>query len=73
MLLFCLLGVILVIGGLAFWRELGMILADIRLALFGERVRVRTPDRRPKAVIPDNPPPQLGSVPPPTVIAKPRH
>ena len=72
MLLFCLLGVILVIGGLAFWRELGMILTDARLAIFGVRVRVRTPDRRPVAVRPNDPPPGLGSVPPPTVIAKPR-
>ncbi len=72
MLLFCLLCVILVIGGLALRRELGIILTDARLALFGARVRAVTPQRRPGAVTPDDPPLQLGSVPPPTVIAKPR-
>ena len=70
MLLFCLLGVILVIGGLALRRELGTILTDARLALFGVRVRTRITARRPDAVCPDDPPLQLGSVPPPPFVTR---
>jgi hypothetical protein len=72
MLLLCLLGVILVIGGLALWRELGTFLSDVRLALFGAPVRARIPARRPEAVPPEVPPLQLGNVPPPTVVTRPR-
>jgi hypothetical protein len=71
MLLFSLLGVILVIGGLTLRRELGMILTDARLALFGVRVRARVPERRPDAVRPGAPPSHRGPVPPPS-FARPR-
>jgi hypothetical protein len=72
MLLICLLGVILVIGGLALRRELGTILTDARFAVFGARARARTPARRPEAVPPHDSPLQLGSVPPPPVVTRPR-
>ena len=72
MLLTCLLGVILVIGGLAMRRELGTLLTDARCAMFGARVQARTPANRPEAVPPEDPRPQLGSVPPPSVVTRPR-
>lgn len=72
MLLFCLLGVILVFGGLTLLREVGTILTDVRLAWFGVRVRNRNSATRPLAVRPDAPPLRLGSVPPPTVVVRPR-
>jgi hypothetical protein len=72
MLLFCLLGVILVIGGLTLRRTLGTILSDTRLALFGARVRVPVPTRRATVVRSDLPPPHLGDVPPPRVVTRPR-
>ena len=72
MLLFCLLSVILVIGGLVLRRELGMFLTNARLAVFGLRVPVRKPALRREAVRRDTPPLQLGSAPPPLVVTRPR-
>ena len=72
MILFCLLCVSLVLGGLAYRRELGVILNDLRRHLFGVRVRVRAPQRggQPARTAPS--PLQLGSVPPPRVTTRPR-
>ena len=72
MFLICLLGVILAIGGLAVRHELGTILTDLRLALFGVRCRVRLPERRSDALRPADPILQLGAAPPPAVTTRPR-
>jgi hypothetical protein len=72
MLLICLLGVILVIGGLTLRRELGTMLTEARFALFGAHARARMAAKRPEAVAPHDPPSQLGCVPPPPVVTRPR-
>ena len=61
MLLFCLLCVILVFGGLAFRRELAAWLADVRLSVFGVRALCAVRRKQRNVHRPGAPPP---SVPP---------
>ncbi len=68
MSLFWLLCLSLVLGGLAFRREVRTALGDLRLQLFGVRVRVR---RWPVPVPPDRPcNPPHDFLPPPRVITR---
>jgi len=71
MILFWLLCVCLVLVGLAFRREATALLRELRLQVFGTRVRVPSPLRLPYPPRSTAPPPAQNLLPPPRVVTRP--
>jgi hypothetical protein len=71
MTLYWLLCVCLVLAGWAFRREVAAVLNGLRLQVFGVRVRVLRPHRRPYPPRYPEPPPAQTFMPPPRISTRP--